>query len=134
MKNREKEAFVGTKQRVLSWTLPGLALLAVQAGFGAAVLADDCLGLARETAAAGEPLRLCRQDVNGRSETFACQEFSDAGNRYLLLFKDSPFPRVMVLHRGNPGIARVRSIDSAATGSQVHPASVFLDADRAGYH
>lgn len=122
------------KKWVVSGCLQGAAAVAALAGFVVPVLADDCLGPAMAPAAAGEPLQPCRQDVNGRPETFACREFSDAGNRYLLLFKDSPFPRVMVLHRGNPGIARVRPIDSAATGPQAHPESVFLNADRAGYH
>lgn len=109
------------KKWVVSGCLQGAAAVVALAGFMAPAASD-------------EPLQLCRQDVNGRPEIFACREYSDAGNRYLLLFKDSPFPRVMVLHRGNPGTARVRPIDSAATGPQAHPESVFLDADRAGYH
>jgi hypothetical protein len=112
-----------------TWVVSGCprvaAALAAFAGFGTPVLADDCLGPVRDTAASDEPLRPCRQDVNGRPETFACQEFSDAGNRYLLLFKDSPFPRVMVLHREQPGIARVPPPDRAAIVPPPSPVPVF---------
>lgn len=105
-------------RQVVSDYIWSTAVLAVLVVFGGTARAGGSPGLTAQMAGVHNSLRLCKQEINGKSETFACRELNDAGNRYLLLFKGGPAPRVVVLQRRVAGVSRVRQAEQVATATR----------------